>query len=185
MTAAGAVPETAAQVGRAPAAAALHPCTVLHNCMPRERVYDAFGLPRRATERGPTAAAAAAAAACRCCLPLLATTTLLAPTSQAVLVPSEQLPEDAVTIRGYDFNQGCDLNGLLESMLRTGLQATALGQAIHEVNRMVGPAATAQPPRNAARRTSLPAPCPPTMLHSLPWAAHRCAITLPIHTATC
>ncbi|PRW56270.1 Deoxyhypusine synthase [Chlorella sorokiniana] len=57
--------------------------------------------------------------------------------AQAVLVPSEQLPEDAVTIRGYDFNQGCDLNGLLESMLRTGLQATALGQAINEVNRMI------------------------------------------------
>ena len=57
---------------------------------------------------------------------------------QAVLVPSEQLPEDAPTIRGYDFNQGCDLDGLLESMMRTGLQATALGQAIHEVNRMVG-----------------------------------------------
>jgi hypothetical protein len=56
---------------------------------------------------------------------------------QAVLVPSEQLPEDAPTIRGYDFNQGCDLDGLMESMLRTGLQATALGQAIAEVNRMV------------------------------------------------
>ncbi|EFN58581.1 hypothetical protein CHLNCDRAFT_19955 [Chlorella variabilis] len=56
---------------------------------------------------------------------------------QAVLVPSEQLPEDAPTIRGYDFNQGCDLDGLLESMMRTGLQATALGQAIHEVNRMI------------------------------------------------
>lgn len=36
--------------------------------------------------------------------------------------------------------QGRDLDGLLESMLRTGLQATALGQAINEVNRMVGAA---------------------------------------------
>lgn len=57
---------------------------------------------------------------------------------QAVLVPSEQLPEDAPTIRGHDFNDGCDLDSLLGSMLRTGLQATALGQAINEVNRMVG-----------------------------------------------
>lgn len=57
---------------------------------------------------------------------------------QAVLVPSEDLPADAVTIRGYDFNDGRDLDALLESMLRTGLQATALGQAINEINRMVG-----------------------------------------------
>lgn len=52
-------------------------------------------------------------------------------------MPSEELPADAPTIRGYDFNQGRDLDGLLESMLRTGLQATALGQAVNEVNRMV------------------------------------------------
>jgi deoxyhypusine synthase len=57
---------------------------------------------------------------------------------QAVLVPSVDLPADAVTIRGYDFNDGRDLDALLESMLRTGLQATALGQAINEINRMVG-----------------------------------------------
>ncbi|KAL4457617.1 hypothetical protein ABPG75_012482 [Micractinium tetrahymenae] len=57
--------------------------------------------------------------------------------AQAVLVPSEQLPEDAPTIRGHDFNDGCDLDTLLGSMLRTGLQATALGQAINEANRMI------------------------------------------------
>ena len=57
---------------------------------------------------------------------------------QAVLVPSEQLPEDAVRIRGWDFNQGNTLDALLGSLLQTGLQASALGQAIHEVNRMVG-----------------------------------------------
>jgi hypothetical protein len=56
---------------------------------------------------------------------------------QAVLVPSEQLPEDAVTIRGWDFNHGSELDDILGSMLQTGLQATALGQAIDEVNRMV------------------------------------------------
>lgn len=68
---------------------------------------------------------------------------------QAVLVPSEQLPADAPTIRGYDFNQGHDLDGLMESMLRTGLQATALGQAIEEVNRMVRCACSpCTPPRH-------------------------------------
>jgi deoxyhypusine synthase len=56
---------------------------------------------------------------------------------QAVLVPSERLPDDAVAIRGHDFNHGSDLDALLSSMYRTGLQATALGQAIAEVNRML------------------------------------------------
>ncbi|GAB4820672.1 hypothetical protein N2152v2_007718 [Parachlorella kessleri] len=56
---------------------------------------------------------------------------------QAVLVPSEQLPEDAVRIHGWDFNRGNTLDALLGSLLHTGLQASALGQAIHEVNRML------------------------------------------------
>lgn len=48
--------------------------------------------------------------------------------------------------------QGRDLDGLLESMLQTGLQATALGQAIHEVNRMVGAgAACASVPARSRR----------------------------------
>ncbi|PSC72807.1 Deoxyhypusine synthase [Micractinium conductrix] len=57
--------------------------------------------------------------------------------AQAVLVPSEQLPEDAPTIRGHDFNEGRDLDAVMGAMLRTGLQATALGQAVEEVNRMI------------------------------------------------
>lgn len=81
----------------------------------------------------------AAAAACLLLLPASSPPPAHLPCSlQAVLVPSEQLPEDAPTIRGHDFNDGCDLDALLSSMLRTGLQATALGQAINEVNRMVG-----------------------------------------------
>lgn len=56
---------------------------------------------------------------------------------QAVLVASEQPPDDAEVIRGHDFDEGRDLDSLMESMLRTGLQASALGQAIREVNRMV------------------------------------------------
>lgn len=58
-------------------------------------------------------------------------------TLQAVLVPSEELPEDAVTVAGHDFNTETTLDDLMESMYRTGLQATSLGQAINEVNRML------------------------------------------------
>lgn len=57
-------------------------------------------------------------------------------------MPSEELPDDAVTIKGWDFNQGNTLDQLMQSMLQTGLQATALGQAINEVNRMVRQAGT-------------------------------------------
>ncbi|KAL4541155.1 hypothetical protein Ndes2526B_g05697 [Nannochloris sp. 'desiccata'] len=57
--------------------------------------------------------------------------------SEAVLVPSEQLPEDAIQIRGHDFNDPSDIDSVMLSMLATGLQATALGQAINEVNRML------------------------------------------------
>ena len=53
-----------------------------------------------------------------------------------LFVQSEVLPETPA-IKGWDFNQGCSLDGILASMLTTGFQATALGQAIHEVNRMV------------------------------------------------
>ena len=56
---------------------------------------------------------------------------------QAVLVPSEELPEDATPIRGHDFDTGTEIDALMASMYRTGLQATALGQAINEVNRML------------------------------------------------
>ena len=57
--------------------------------------------------------------------------------SQAVLTPSEAMPEDAETVCGWDFERGRDLDGLLDSMLRTGFQATAFGRAVNEVNRMV------------------------------------------------
>ena len=56
---------------------------------------------------------------------------------QAVLKPSEELGPDAVGIRGFDFNQECTLDSLMSSMLTTGFQASALGQAVVEVNRMV------------------------------------------------
>lgn len=47
------------------------------------------------------------------------------------------MPEDAETVCGWDFERGRDLDGLLDAMLRTGFQATALGRAANEVNRMV------------------------------------------------
>lgn len=132
---AGAVPETAAQVRwvtRKSCGGASR--LALEVLMARVNVLKAMHscskLP--AVSKARPAAAAAAAATATCCPPAC----LLA--LQAVLVPSEQLPDDAVTIRGYDFNQGCDLDALLGSMFRTGLQATALGQAMEEVNRMVG-----------------------------------------------
>ena len=56
--------------------------------------------------------------------------------NQAVLVPSDTLPETP-TIRGWDFNNGRDLDGMMDSFYRTGFQGTTFGQAIHEVNRMV------------------------------------------------
>lgn len=55
---------------------------------------------------------------------------------QAVLVPGNVIPDTPV-IRGYDFNGGRDLDGLMEAMLTSGFQASALGEAVGEVNRMV------------------------------------------------
>ena len=57
--------------------------------------------------------------------------------AQAVLAPSESMPEDAETVCGWDFERGRDLDGLLDSLLRTGFQATHFGRAVNEVNRMV------------------------------------------------
>lgn len=56
---------------------------------------------------------------------------------EAVLKPSCDLPEDMPKIRGYDFNQGVDLQALLKSYLTTGFQASSLGLAIQEINNMV------------------------------------------------
>ncbi|KAI9227210.1 MAG: DHS-like NAD/FAD-binding domain-containing protein [Piptocephalis tieghemiana] len=54
----------------------------------------------------------------------------------AVLVQSVPVPEDAVHIRGYDFNQGVDLAALMDSYATTGFQATSVGQAIDQINQM-------------------------------------------------
>jgi deoxyhypusine synthase len=57
--------------------------------------------------------------------------------SEAVLVPSEEIPADAIHIHGHDFNSSRDLDSIMSTMLTTGLQASSLGQAIEEINRMI------------------------------------------------
>ncbi|GAB5030686.1 deoxyhypusine synthase [Nannochloropsis oceanica] len=60
----------------------------------------------------------------------------------AVLLASTPLPEATPTVRGFDWNaalassEGVSLHGLLGSFLTTGFQATNLGMAIKEIERM-------------------------------------------------
>lgn len=60
---------------------------------------------------------------------------------QAVLASttSGSIPEGTQAIRGWEFDDGNDLDGIMGAMLHTGIQATALGRAMNEINRMVGP----------------------------------------------
>jgi hypothetical protein len=57
-----------------------------------------------------------------------------------VLVPTHTTPDGAI-VRGHDFGRedgrGRDLDAIMDRMLTTGFQATALGQAVQELNRMV------------------------------------------------
>ena len=55
---------------------------------------------------------------------------------EAVLGESESMPEGSETVRGYDFNSGCDMNALMASFMQTGFQATNLALAIAEVRKM-------------------------------------------------
>jgi len=55
----------------------------------------------------------------------------------AVLIESKPMPEDALKVKGYDFNEGINYEKLLASMKHTGFQALHLGQAIEEINRML------------------------------------------------
>ncbi|KAM8845424.1 deoxyhypusine synthase isoform 2-T3 [Spinachia spinachia] len=56
---------------------------------------------------------------------------------EAVLKVSGDLPEGTPKIKGYDFNQGVDLQALLDSYITTGFQASSLGLAIQEINLMI------------------------------------------------
>lgn len=54
----------------------------------------------------------------------------------AVFGHSEHYKKDHSFIR-FNFSEGVSLDGLVESMLTTGFQATNVGLAIEEINRMV------------------------------------------------
>lgn len=56
---------------------------------------------------------------------------------EAIHKASCELPEDLTKIRGYDFNQGVDLQGVMKSFISTGFQASSFGQAIQEINHMI------------------------------------------------
>lgn len=56
----------------------------------------------------------------------------------AVLVASTKLPSDTPIVSGYDWNSGIDYDRLLRSYLTSGFQATNFGQAVEEINKMVG-----------------------------------------------
>jgi len=55
--------------------------------------------------------------------------------ADAVFVKSEKLESE--TVGGYNFDKGIDYSKLLDTYLTTGYQATNLGLAINEVNRML------------------------------------------------
>ncbi|KAH8260517.1 hypothetical protein KR038_002723 [Drosophila bunnanda] len=55
----------------------------------------------------------------------------------AVLRPSERLAEGTPQVQGYDFNEGVNYSKLFESYVNTGFQATNLGLAMREINRML------------------------------------------------
>ncbi|XP_062264713.1 deoxyhypusine synthase isoform X1 [Platichthys flesus] len=57
--------------------------------------------------------------------------------TEAVLMPSCELPENMTKIKGYDFNQGVDLHQVLKSYLTTGFQASSLSLAIQQINLMI------------------------------------------------
>ena len=50
----------------------------------------------------------------------------------AVLGESEEMPEGSIPVRGYDFNDGVDLDALLSSLATTGFQASNFGLAIED-----------------------------------------------------
>lgn len=56
---------------------------------------------------------------------------------KAVLTSAQQVPSGSQKIKGWDFDKGCSLDGIMEAMFTTGIQATALGRAVKEVRRMV------------------------------------------------
>jgi deoxyhypusine synthase len=56
---------------------------------------------------------------------------------EAVLVPSDKLADSSPIVKGYEFNNGVDWEKLLDTYKSIGFQATNLGRAIDEINKMV------------------------------------------------
>lgn len=56
--------------------------------------------------------------------------------SAAVLLPSDPIPDTAVSVQGPNFDNPLTIQELLESYERIGFQANSLGQAISIVNKM-------------------------------------------------
>ena len=61
--------------------------------------------------------------------------------TDAVLKPSDPVPEGAIPVRGVEFDKFTDRNitaaELVEGMTNMGFQATSIGQAVEIVNGMV------------------------------------------------
>merc|ERR1712002_717262 len=55
----------------------------------------------------------------------------------AVLVESVSMPEDSLTVEGFDFNEGINYEKLLGSFKRTGFQGLHFGQAVEQINKML------------------------------------------------
>src|SRR3989338_4857326 len=54
-----------------------------------------------------------------------------------VTIAPNTIEEGTPICRGYDFNQGVDFDKLMQSYLTTGFQATNLGMAVEEINKML------------------------------------------------
>lgn len=56
---------------------------------------------------------------------------------EAVLVQSSDIPTDTPKVEGYEWNNGVNYSGLLNSYLTSGFQATNFGLAMNEINKMI------------------------------------------------
>ncbi|XP_055531931.1 probable deoxyhypusine synthase isoform X1 [Wyeomyia smithii] len=56
---------------------------------------------------------------------------------EAVLQESSKLPNGTPTVQGYDWNQGVNYEALFQTYKHSGFQATSLGNAITEVQKMI------------------------------------------------
>jgi len=63
--------------------------------------------------------------------------TLPAIVANAVFVQSAKMPDNAITVEGYDFNKGVNYEELMAGYKRIGFQALHFGQAVEEINKMI------------------------------------------------